>query len=380
MPLTPGTRLDSYEILGAIGAGGMGEVYRARDSRLDRDVAIKILPELFAADPERAARFEREARTLAALNHPNIAQVFGVIEQPPALVMEFVDGHTLEDLISASAAGASPRASGTGGSGGSLASAAASTRRGLSLEDALPVARQIADALEAAHEQGIIHRDLKPANIKVRADGTVKVLDTYLDYDGDLLVILLVPQTGQLELASFCRDEDARVDQRAHGFRRTRGRLRRAVTSCTIGHARSRRADRFAQQALASVPHWHYVRDILWPQIRKGQGAVGIGIPLIHGPEPGPLLKRTSDREPATGEWLQSRRKKMIDRMVGGPWQSDRARRNHAAPGAPVGDRPPCGAGRRGCRRSADESHRHGVHTCRSSSRSTTARARRLVI
>src|SRR5687767_6841224 len=128
----------------------MGEVYRARDLKLQRDVAIKVLPELFAADPDRLARFEREAQSLAALNHPNIAQVFGVIENPPALAMELVEG---EDLSQRIARGAIP------------------------LEEALPLARQIAEALEAAHERGIVHRDLKPANIKVREDGTVKVLD-----------------------------------------------------------------------------------------------------------------------------------------------------------------------------------------------------------
>ena len=130
----------------------MGEVYRARDTRLDRDVAIKVLPESFAADPERVARFQREAKTLAALNHPNIAIIHGLEESDgvKALVMELVEGSTLADRI---AQGAIP------------------------IDEALPIAKQIAEALEAAHEQGIIHRDLKPANIKVRPDGTVKVLD-----------------------------------------------------------------------------------------------------------------------------------------------------------------------------------------------------------
>jgi eukaryotic-like serine/threonine-protein kinase len=152
MALAPGTRLGSYEITGGIGAGGMGEVYRARDTKLDRDVAIKVLPELFATDIDRLARFEREAKTLAALNHPNIAQVFGLehADGVRALVMELVTGDDLSALIA---------------------------RGPIPLADALPIARQIADALEAAHEQGIIHRDLKPANVKVRADGTVKVLD-----------------------------------------------------------------------------------------------------------------------------------------------------------------------------------------------------------
>jgi serine/threonine protein kinase len=159
MPLTAGAHLGPYAILGALGAGGMGEVYRARDTRLDRIVAIKILPESFAQDPERLARFEREAKTLAALNHPNIAIVHGFEEarsstspsQPVhTLVMELIEGPTLADRI-----GEGP----------------------IPLDEALPIARQIAEALEAAHEQGIVHRDLKPANVKVRTDGTVKVLD-----------------------------------------------------------------------------------------------------------------------------------------------------------------------------------------------------------
>jgi Tol biopolymer transport system component len=152
MPLTAGSRLGPYEVVAAIGAGGMGEVYRARDTKLDRDVALKILPDAFASDPDRLARFEREAKTLASLNHPNIAHIHGLEESSGAhaLVMELVEG---EDLSQRIARGAIP------------------------LGDSLPIARQIVDALEAAHEQGIIHRDLKPANIKVRHDGTVKVLD-----------------------------------------------------------------------------------------------------------------------------------------------------------------------------------------------------------
>ena len=133
-------------------AGGMGEVYRARDTHLDRDVAIKILPEAFAADAERIARFQREAKVLASLNHPNIAIIHGLehADGAYALVMELVEG---EDLAQRIVRGAMP------------------------LDEALPIAKQIAEALEAAHEQNIIHRDLKPANIKVRPDGTVKVLD-----------------------------------------------------------------------------------------------------------------------------------------------------------------------------------------------------------
>ena len=148
MSLTAGTRLGPYEIIGAIGSGGMGDVYRARDIKLNRDVALKVLPEHFTNNAERAARFEREAQTLAALNHPNIAQIYGTEQH--ALVMEYVPG---EDL-------------------------AARLRHGrIELADALPIARQIVLALEAAHEKSVVHRDLKPANVKVTADGTVKVLD-----------------------------------------------------------------------------------------------------------------------------------------------------------------------------------------------------------
>ena len=152
MALTLGTRLGVYEIIAPIGEGGMGQVFRARDTKLDRDVAIKILPEAFAHDADRLARFTREAKTLASLNHPNIAGIYGLEESGgvSALVMELVEG---EDLSQRIARGAIP------------------------IDEALPIAKQIAEALEAAHEQGIIHRDLKPANIKVRPDGTVKVLD-----------------------------------------------------------------------------------------------------------------------------------------------------------------------------------------------------------
>src|SRR4030095_9888017 len=152
MALAPGTRLGPYEIGAQIGVGGMGEVYRARDMNLGRDVAIKVLPEALAHDAERLARFEREAKTLAALNHPNIAHIYGLQESDgtKALVMELVEGPTLAERI---ARGAIP------------------------VDEALPIARQMGEALEAAHEQGIIHRDLKPANVKVRPDGIVKVLD-----------------------------------------------------------------------------------------------------------------------------------------------------------------------------------------------------------
>jgi len=163
MTLAPGSRIGPYEVVARVGAGGMGEVYRARDSRLKRDVAIKTLPASFAADPERLARFEREAQALAALNHPNIAQIHGLEEAGSVrgLVMEFVDGQTLAEMIEMYAR-----------PGGKASSGA-----GMPLDAALPIARQVATALEAAHERGIVHRDLKPANIKVTAEGEVKVLD-----------------------------------------------------------------------------------------------------------------------------------------------------------------------------------------------------------
>ncbi|MDO8679764.1 MAG: protein kinase [Acidobacteriota bacterium] len=150
--MTLGTRLGPYEVLSLLGAGGMGEVYRAKDSKLKREVALKVLPADVAKDRERLARFQREAEVLASLNHPHIAQIYGLEQAGDtfALVMELVEG---EDLAQRIARGPVP------------------------LDEALPIARQIAEALEAAHEQGIIHRDLKPANVKVRADGTVKVLD-----------------------------------------------------------------------------------------------------------------------------------------------------------------------------------------------------------
>src|SRR5262245_14107544 len=156
MALQLGTRLGAYEITSLIGAGGMGEVYRARDTRLGRDVAIKVLPSQFALDPERTARFTREAQVLASLNHPNIAAIYR-LEPDNAIVLEYVEGPTLADLISRRAGPSGPA--------------------GLPLDEVLPIARQIADALEAAHEQQIVHRDLKPANVKLRPDGTVKVLD-----------------------------------------------------------------------------------------------------------------------------------------------------------------------------------------------------------
>src|SRR5215471_9227331 len=148
MPLPAGTHLGPYEILAPIGAGGMGEVYRARDTKLNREVALKVLSEALIHDRDRVMRFEREAKALASLNHPHIAQIYGFDGQ--ALAMELVAGDDLSQIIA---------------------------RGRLGTSDALSVAKQVADALAAAHDQGIIHRDLKPANIKVRHDGTVKVLD-----------------------------------------------------------------------------------------------------------------------------------------------------------------------------------------------------------
>jgi eukaryotic-like serine/threonine-protein kinase len=159
--LTAGTRIGPYEIVAAIGKGGMGEVFRARDTRLQRDVAIKVLPDIFAGNADRLARFEREAQVLASVNHPNIAQVHGFEESGGirALVMELVHGVTLSEVISGEFTAMRAEAG------------------GLQLGGALAIARQIVDALEAAHERGIVHRDLKPANILVSADGHVKVLD-----------------------------------------------------------------------------------------------------------------------------------------------------------------------------------------------------------
>src|SRR5580704_12101172 len=153
MPTLTGKRLGPYEILSAIGAGGMGEVYQAHDTKLGRDVAIKVLPEAFAHDPERLSRFRREAQLLAALNHSNIATIYGLEDSNGRsyLVMEVVPGETLAQRIK---------------------------RDGeVPVEESLTIAKQIAEALEAAHEKSIIHRDLKPANVKLTPEGKAKVLD-----------------------------------------------------------------------------------------------------------------------------------------------------------------------------------------------------------
>src|SRR5213592_4509245 len=168
MTLAAGTKLVPYEILAPLGAGGMGEVYRAHDTKLGRDVALKVLPEAFAKDCERMARFQREAQMLASLNHPNIASIYGLEESGGvrALVMELVEGPTLAERVCGDSVGA-----------GLDTPARAQQAAPLPLDEALGIAKQIAEALEAAHERGIIHRDLKPANIKVTEGGTVKVLD-----------------------------------------------------------------------------------------------------------------------------------------------------------------------------------------------------------
>src|SRR6202171_1080541 len=153
MKIGVGVHFGCYEINAPIGAGGMGEVYQAHDTKLGRDVAIKVLPEAFAHDPERLSRFQREAKMLAALNHPNIATIYGLEQSSGTslLVMELVPGETLAERIK---------------------------RDGpVPIEEALAIAKQIAEALEAAPEEGIIHRDLKPANVKVTPEGKVKVLD-----------------------------------------------------------------------------------------------------------------------------------------------------------------------------------------------------------
>src|SRR5437667_8844546 len=144
-------RLGVYEVTAPIGEGGMGQVYRARDTKLHRDVAIKVLPDAFASDPDRLARFQREAQVLASLNHPNIAQIYGVEQSSntQCIVMELVDGDTLQERL---------------------------MRGPLPIDETLHIAQQITEALEAAHERGIIHRDLKPANIKITHDNKVKVL------------------------------------------------------------------------------------------------------------------------------------------------------------------------------------------------------------
>src|SRR5215510_3512558 len=152
MPLSPGNRVGPYEILALLGAGAMGQIYRARDTNLGRSAAIKVLPDAFLQDPERVARFHREAKVLASLSHPNIASVYGWEQcgASSALVMELVEGHPLSELI---------------------------PRKGMPVDKAIELSIQIARGLEAAHRAGVVHRDLKPSNVMATADGTVKILD-----------------------------------------------------------------------------------------------------------------------------------------------------------------------------------------------------------
>ena len=187
--LSPGTNLGPYELVGALGSGGMGEVYRARDVKLKRDVALKVLPEAFAKDAERMARFQREAQVLASLNHPNIAAIYGLEESGGvrALVMELVEGPTLAERVGRRdplTPGPSPLGRGenkkeglpspSGRGWSHVAGPGEGAAPAIPLDESLHIAKQIAEGLEYAHERGIIHRDLKPANVKVRADGTAK--------------------------------------------------------------------------------------------------------------------------------------------------------------------------------------------------------------
>src|SRR5271170_7222435 len=203
MPITSGTRIGPYEVASLLGVGGMGEVYRSRDSKLGREVALKVLPATVAADPDRLARFGREAKLLASLNHPNIAAIYGLEDSGSAyaLVMELVEGPTLADRI---------------------------TSGPMPSEEVLPIAKQICEALEYAHERGIVHRDLKPANIKVTPEGTVKVLDfglakaleneaTPVDIASSPTMSRLATQAGMiLGTAAYMSPEQAR-GKRADG-------------------------------------------------------------------------------------------------------------------------------------------------------------------
>ena len=217
MSLSLGTKLGPYEIVSPLGAGGMGEVYRARDAKLGRDVAIKVLPRSFAGNPEKMARFEREAKLLASLNHPNIASIYGFEDSGGvgALVMELVSGPTLSERLQ---------------------------QGPLPLDEALQLAKQIAEALEYAHERGIVHRDLKPANIKLTSDGAVKILDfglakaiegevTLTDISTSPTISHMATQAGIiLGTAAYMSPEQAKgkpVDRRADS-----GRLGAFSTRC----------------------------------------------------------------------------------------------------------------------------------------------------
>ncbi|MGE5243565.1 MAG: protein kinase domain-containing protein [Betaproteobacteria bacterium] len=251
MPQTAGTRLGTCEIVAPLGAGGMGEVYRARDTTLERDVALKILPEAFVGDPDRLARFEREARTLAVLNHPHIAQIYSLEDDRGIrfLTMELVEGETLASRLA---------------------------KGPLAIDEALTIASQIADALAAAHEKGIVHRDLKPANVAVTSAGAVKVLDfglakaaggsapttlspTNLAYSPTVMSPVMTGAGVILGTAAYMAPEQARgreVDRRADVwafgcvlFEMLTGRQREIAYVAKTGGGRTlylRRADRLA--------------------------------------------------------------------------------------------------------------------------------------
>jgi serine/threonine protein kinase len=217
MAITVGTQLGSYEITALLGKGGMGEVYRARDKRLQRDVALKLLPGDFISDSDRLARFEREAQVLASLNHSNIAAIYGIEEskQTPALVIELVDGPTLAERI---AQGPIP------------------------IEEVLSIAGQIAEAMEYAHEAAVIHRDLKPANIKLTAAGRVKVLDfglaKALGEDSRTGSMSNSPTLSLAATQAGCGTADPRHLLTQFRGRTAPPRLRRKITSLTSGRSK----------------------------------------------------------------------------------------------------------------------------------------------
>ncbi len=237
--LTPGERFGTYEITGRLGAGGMGLVYRARDTTLGREVALKILPDLWLANPDRRARFEREARVLASLNHPNIGSIYGVHEGEPspstglavkALVLELVEGETLADRI---ALHAEPSAA----------------RRGLPIDEVVSHASQVIEALEAAHQGGIVHRDLKPANIKITPGGRVKVLDFGL--------ARAIGGSGSgAEICAFTDDHRAR-----HARRRT-ARDRAVHESRTGARTDGRQAHRYLGVRLCALRDAHRLASV----------------------------------------------------------------------------------------------------------------------
>src|SRR5262245_10582899 len=243
MPLV-GAHIGPYDVLAPLGVGGMGEVYRARDTTLNRDVALKVLPDAFALDADRVARFRREANVLASLNHPNVAAIYGFEEagEVKALVLELVEGPTLADRIAGNR---------------------------LPLEGAWPIARQLADALEAAHERGIVHRDLKPANIKVRPDGVVKVLDFGLAKVVDVQDAVATNEGLIIGSAAYMAPEQARgkpADKRADMW----------AFGCVLYEMLTGRrvfAGQDSSETLAAVikndPDWGALPDETPPSIRR---------------------------------------------------------------------------------------------------------------